>query len=75
MKTLFFIIIGLSLSNCKKYSCECVTESISHSPTGNPQSIENKQISAMSKSSATKKCNKYDHQGSYGGDMTTCQIK
>ena len=75
MKTFFFIIIGLSLFSCKKYNCECSTESLSHSPSGNTPSISNKQISAISKSRAIKECNKYDHQGSYGGDMTTCLIK
>ena len=72
MKTLFFIIVGLSLFNCKKYNCECVTEDLSHFPT---TSISNKQVSAISKSSATKKCDKSDQQGSYGGEMTNCQIK
>jgi hypothetical protein len=72
MKTLLFIIIGLSLVNCKKYNCECVTETLSHFPTS---TTSNKQISAISKSSATKKCDEYNQQGSYGGEMTTCQIK
>ena len=72
MKTLIFIIISLSLFSCKKYNCECTTETLSHFPT---TTQSNKQISAISKSSATKKCSKYNQQGSYGGKMTTCQIK
>ena len=73
MKTLFFIIISLSIFSCKKnYDCECVTETLSHFPT---TTTSNKQISAISKSSATKKCDKYDQQGSYGGEMTNCQLK
>ena len=72
MKTLVFIIVGLSLFNCKKYNCECVTETLSHFPT---TTVSNKQISAISKSSATKKCDKYDQQGSYGGETTDCKLK
>ena len=34
MKTLFFIIISLSIFSCKKnYDCECATETLSHFPT------------------------------------------
>jgi hypothetical protein len=73
MKTLFFIIISLSIFSCKKnYDCECATETLSHFPT---TTTSNKQIRAVSKSSAKKKCSKYNHQGSYGGEMATCQLK
>jgi hypothetical protein len=73
MRTLFFITVSLSVFSCKKnYDCECVTETLSHFPT---ITTSNKQISAVSKSSAAKKCSKYNHQGNYGGEMTTCQIK
>ena len=72
IKNIIFLLIGLSLFSCKKYNCECVTESLSHFPTS---TSSNKQISAISKSSAAKKCSKYDQHGGYGGEMTTCQIK
>jgi hypothetical protein len=72
MKTIFFILISILFFSCKKYNCECVTETLSHFSTTTEST---KQISAISKSRATKKCSKYDRQGSYGGEMITCQIK
>lgn len=72
MKILFFILLSLSLFSCKDYNCECVTQTLSHFPT---TTVLNKQISAISKSRATKKCSKNNHQGSYGGEMTTCEVK
>ena len=72
MKTLFFFLISISFFSCKKYNCECITETLSHFPT---TTVSNKQISAISKTSATKKCDKYDQQGSYGGETTDCKLK
>ena len=41
MKTLFFLLISISFFSCKKYNCECVTETLSHFPT---ITVSNKQI-------------------------------
>jgi len=72
----FFVAIVFYMPSCKKYECECKTEFLSHSPTGNPPpTYSSKQISAISKSRAIIKCKRNDHSGGYGSTMTTCQIK
>ncbi len=72
MKIACIIIISIIVFGCKKYNCECETETLSHFPT---TTVSNKQISAVSKSGAKKKCSKYNHQASYGDETTTCEIK
>lgn len=72
MKSIFLIIIIFIVFGCKKYNCECETTTLSHFQT---TTNSTKQISAVSKSEARKKCSKYNHQGSYGGEITTCELK
>jgi hypothetical protein len=68
MKTLFFILISLSIYSCKKYDCEC-TGTYSSPPKGSQTFSSVQKINAFSKSEAKKTCKKYED------GITTCVIK
>lgn len=80
MTKIILKILGLAfccifIYSCKKYNCECVTEELVRTPTGNEPTYSNKTIKAINKSSASKKCNKNDYHGSYGDVLINCEIK
>jgi hypothetical protein len=68
MKTLFFILISLTIYSCKKYDCECISV-YSNPPKGDMSTSSVQQVKAASKSKASKTCEKYEDE------ITTCQIK
>lgn len=68
MKTLFYILICTLLFGCKKYDCECISV-YSNPPKGNISTSSIQQVKAISKSNASKTCEKYEDE------FTTCEIK
>lgn len=68
MKTILIILSSLLLYSCKKYDCECISV-YSNPPKGNISTSSVQQVKAISKTKASKTCEKYED------DYTTCQIK
>lgn len=73
MRTIFYILMFMTIYSCKKYNCECTTIELVHI-NADPPIYTNYQEVGITKSQAKSKCAKHEHYGA-DGKLTTCEIK